>query len=97
MLVLRDVTGARRDADAKHDFISTASHELRSRLRSIKRSMGLLLSNAAGDSPRSARGLPEIAHRNAERLVMIINDILDLQKMLRMASRSRRRTSKWVH
>lgn len=82
MLVLRDVTRVRADAAAQDDFISTVSHELRSPLTSIKGSMGLLLSNAAGELPKPARGLLEIAHRNAERLVLIINDILDLQKII---------------
>ncbi|WP_299028210.1 HAMP domain-containing sensor histidine kinase [uncultured Sulfitobacter sp.] len=82
MLMLQDVTQAVEEERAKADFISTVSHELRSPLTSIKGSMGLLLSNAAGELPTPARNLLEIAHRNAERLVLIINDILDLQKIV---------------
>lgn len=82
MLVLHDVTRELSEEKAKSDFISTVSHELRSPLTSIKGSMGLLLSNAAGELNKPARGLLEIAHRNAERLVYIINDILDLQKIV---------------
>ena len=82
LLVLRDVTQELAEEKVKSDFISTVSHEMRSPLTSIKGSMGLLLSNAVGDIPPSARGLLEIAHRNSERLVLIINDILDLQKIV---------------
>lgn len=82
MLVLRDVTRDLAEEKTKTDFISTVSHELRSPLTSIKGSMGLLLSNAAGELPKPACSLLEIAHRNAERLVLILNDILDLQKMV---------------
>lgn len=81
MLLLRDVTEELVEQKAKDGFVSTVSHELRSPLTSIKGSMGLLLSNAAGDMPASARRLLEVAHRNAERLTIIINDILDLQKI----------------
>lgn len=65
----------------KSAFISTVSHELRSPLTSIKGAMGLLLSGSAGELPDRALGLLEIAHRNADRLVLIINDILDLDKI----------------
>lgn len=81
MLVLRDVTEDLAEAKVKEDFVSTVSHELRSPLTSIKGSMGLLLSNAVGELPAPARKLLEVAHRNAERLTLIINDILDLQKI----------------
>lgn len=81
MLVLTDITQEIAEQQVKNDFISTVSHELRSPLTSIKGSMGLLLSNAAGQLPDPARDLLEISHRNADRLVVILNDILDLQKI----------------
>ncbi|UWR21935.1 cell wall metabolism sensor histidine kinase WalK [Sulfitobacter sp. S190] len=82
LIVFHDVTLSAAHEQLKADFVSTVSHELRSPLTSIKGAMGLLLSNAAGDLPKPARGLLEIAHRNAERLVLIINDILDLEKIV---------------
>lgn len=81
ILLLRDVTAELAQQKAKEDFISTVSHELRSPLTAIKGSMGLLLSNRSGDLPSPARRLLEIAHRNADRLTLLINDILDLQKV----------------
>ncbi|MFD2740264.1 ATP-binding protein [Sulfitobacter aestuarii] len=82
LVVIQDISERLAQERMKADFISTVSHELRSPLTSIKGSMGLLLSNAAGDLPPKARDLLEIAHRNAERLVLIINDILDLEKIV---------------
>lgn len=82
ILLLKDITRELTEDKAKSDFISMVSHELRSPLTSIKGSMGLLLSNAAGELPTPARKLLDIAHRNAERLILIINDILDLQKIV---------------
>ncbi|MEQ6249960.1 HAMP domain-containing sensor histidine kinase [Sulfitobacter sp. HNIBRBA3233] len=81
LITLHDISDRIEHEQMKANFVSTVSHELRSPLTSIKGSMGLLLSNAAGELPKSARGLLEIAHRNAERLVLIINDILDLEKI----------------
>ena len=66
---------------AKEEVTATVSHELRSPLTSIKGGLGLVLSGAAGAIPAKARGLLEIAHRNANRLVLIVNDMLDLEKI----------------
>ncbi len=66
---------------AKDEFTATVSHELRSPLTSIKGGLGLVLSGAAGAIPAKARSLLEIAHRNADRLVLIVNDMLDLEKI----------------
>ncbi|WP_272011345.1 ATP-binding protein [Roseovarius sp. ZX-A-9] len=65
----------------KDEFISTVSHELRSPITSIKGALGLLLAGAAEDLPAKAQNLVSIAHRNADRLAIIVNDILDLEKI----------------
>lgn len=66
---------------AKDEFIATVSHELRSPLTSIKGGLGLVLSGATGDLSEKSRSLLEIAHRNSDRLVHIVNDFLDLEKI----------------
>ena len=66
---------------AKDEFTATVSHELRSPLTSIKGGLGLVLSGATGELTDKTRNLVEIAHRNSERLVLIVNDMLDLEKM----------------
>ncbi len=81
LIVLNDISDRVEQERRQSEFISTVSHELRSPLTSIKGSMGLMLSNATGDLPEKAVGLLEIAHRNADRLVLILNDILDLEKI----------------
>jgi len=79
--VLRDVSEQAELERTKSEFLAAISHELRTPMTSIKGAMGLLLSNAAGDLPDKARDMLSIAHRNADRLVVIINDILDIEKM----------------
>ncbi|MFG6589722.1 ATP-binding protein [Sulfitobacter sp. 1A12157] len=81
LIMLHDISDIIDEERMKSEFISMVSHELRSPLTSIKGSMGLLLSRAAGELPSKARALLEISHRNADRLVLIINDILDLEKI----------------
>jgi PAS domain S-box-containing protein len=81
LILLNDISDRLAEERKKSDFIAMVSHELRSPLTSIKGSMGLLLSNATGELPDKALALLGIAHRNADRLVLIINDILDLEKI----------------
>ena len=71
-----------RDLDhAKDEFISTVSHELRTPLTSIRGALGLLSSGLAGQVDVKAQRLIQIASNNTDRLVRLINDILDLQRM----------------
>ncbi len=81
LILISDISERVEQEKQKSSFISTVSHELRSPLTSIKGAMGLLLSKSAGELPDKATSLLEIAHRNADRLILIINDILDLDKM----------------
>lgn len=79
--VMRDCTERKRAELAKDEFISTVSHELRTPLTSIAGSLGLLIGGAAGAlSERGAR-LVGIAESNSRRLVRLINDILDMEKI----------------
>jgi PAS domain S-box-containing protein len=65
----------------KDEFVSTVSHELRTPLTSIAGALGLLIGNAAGKLPEHATRLLAIAHTNSQRLVRLVNDILDIEKM----------------
>src|SRR5262249_28699619 len=72
----------RREMDRlKREFISTVSHELRTPLTSIRGSLGLVDAGVLGALPEKAQAMVKIAHQNAERLVRIINDILDVEKI----------------
>lgn len=81
LIVISDISERVEQEKQRSAFVSTVSHELRSPLTSIKGAMGLLLSKSAGELPAKATSLLEIAHRNADRLILIINDILDLDKL----------------
>lgn len=79
--ILHDISERKRAESLKNDFVSTVSHELRTPLTSISGSLGLLDGGAAGALPDTARRLVGIAHQNSRRLVRLVNDILDIQKM----------------
>ncbi|MEW6257828.1 MAG: ATP-binding protein [Pseudomonadota bacterium] len=79
--ILHDISERKRADILKNEFVSTVSHELRTPLTSIAGSLGLLNGGAAGELPPGARRLVSIAHENSRRLVRLVNDILDIQKM----------------
>jgi PAS domain S-box-containing protein len=76
-----DISERKRLDRLKDEFVAVVSHELRTPLTSISGSLGLLMGNAAGHLPATAMRLLTIAHSNSQRLVRLINDILDLQKI----------------
>ena len=65
----------------KKGFLSTVSHELRTPLTSIRGSLGLLASGAAGPLPDHVVEVVALAERNAIRLMALIEDILDLERL----------------
>ena len=65
----------------KNGFLSTASHELRTPLTSIRGALGLLASGVVGALSDEAVEIVAIAERNAVRLMALINDILDLERL----------------
>lgn len=78
---VRDISERKRIERVKDEFVSTVSHELRTPLTSIAGSLGLLKAGAAGPVPDTAARLISIASNNVERLVRLINDILDVEKI----------------
>lgn len=79
--IVRDITERKKIEQLKNEFISTVSHELRTPLTSIRGSLGLLTTDTFASLPPKAHKLINLAHRNCERLVLLINDILDVEKM----------------
>lgn len=65
----------------KDEFISTVSHELRTPLTSIRGALGLLSAGLLGNVDAKAQNLLRIALTNTDRLIRLINDILDLERM----------------
>jgi PAS domain S-box-containing protein len=78
---MRDVSERKRVERLKSEFVSTVSHELRTPLTSIAGSLGLIVGGAAGAIPERATRLVAIAQSNCQRLVRLINDILDIEKI----------------
>jgi PAS domain S-box-containing protein len=78
--IVRDISERLEVERLKSGFVSTVSHELRTPLTSISGSLGLLAGGVAGELAPKATRLIEIAKTNCERLVRLINDILDLEK-----------------
>jgi signal transduction histidine kinase len=62
--------------------VSAVSHELRTPLTSISGSLGLLASGVLGAVPDKVQSMLNIAHKNARRLTLLINDLLDMEKIL---------------
>lgn len=79
--IARDISERRAFEQSKDEFISTISHELRTPVTSIIGALGLVLSGATGELSEQTHKLLDIAHRNSDRLTLIINDILDLEKI----------------
>ncbi|MDP3828561.1 MAG: PAS domain S-box protein, partial [Polaromonas sp.] len=76
-----DVTELKRIDRMKSEFVSTVSHELRTPLTSIRGSLGLISGGVAGELPARVKTLVDIARNNCERLIRLINDILDIEKI----------------
>jgi PAS domain S-box-containing protein len=79
--IVRDITERKRIEKMKAEFISTVSHELRTPLTSIRGALGLLSGGAVGELPTQVNAMLKIASNNTERLLLLINDILDMQKI----------------
>lgn len=76
-----DVTEQHELQRRKDEFVSVVSHELRTPLTSISGALGLLVSGSVGELPAQAQRMIDIAASNADRLVRLINDILDLERI----------------
>lgn len=81
LAVFRDISERREIEQIKGEFVATVSHELRTPLTSIAGSLGLITGGAAGPIPSRAFRLIQIAHSNSARLVRLVNDILDIEKI----------------
>jgi PAS domain S-box-containing protein len=79
--VARDITEMKKVEKLKSEFVSTVSHELRTPLTSIRGALGLLEGGVVGDLSAEAREVVQIARSNSERLIRLINDLLDLEKI----------------
>lgn len=81
VVAFTDTTERRALDRMKDEFISTVSHELRTPLTSLRGALGLVAGGALEERPEKARQMLDIAINNTDRLVRLVNDILDLERI----------------
>ena len=81
VVAFTDTTERRALDRMKDEFISTVSHELRTPLTSLRGALGLLAGGALVNRPEKTQQMLEIAISNSDRLVRLVNDILDLERI----------------
>ncbi len=81
VVTFTDITERRRIEKMKDELVSVVSHELRTPLTSIRGSLGLIAGGAAGEIPSEAERMIGIAVTNTDRLVRLINEILDIERI----------------
>lgn len=82
MVMASDITDRKRVERMKTEFVSTVSHELRTPLTAISGALGLVASGVAGELPPKADEMVAIAQKNSQRLTVLINDLLDMEKLV---------------
>jgi len=81
VVAFQDISERRRLEKMKDEFISTVSHELRTPLTSLRASLGLISSGSLDKRPEKQRQMVEMAIVNCDRLVRLVNDIVDFDKV----------------
>lgn len=82
LVLLRDISDRLRNERMKNEFVATISHELRTPLTSIAGALSLLANGVLGELNDKARQMVIVADANARRLTLLINDLLDMEKLL---------------
>ena len=81
LVIVRDISERKAGDRLKNEFVAMVSHELRTPLTAIRGSLGLIAGGVAGELSPQARAMIDIAYKNSERLVRLINDLLDIEKI----------------
>ena len=81
VVAFQDISERRRLEKMKDEFISTVSHELRTPLTSLRASLGLISSGSLDKRPEKQKQMLEVAIGNCDRLVRLVNDILDFDRV----------------
>ena len=81
VITFKDISERQVVKKLKDEFISIVSHELRTPLTSIYGSLKMLASGLMEQHPQKGKRLLEIASNSTERLVRLINDILDIERI----------------
>lgn len=78
---VQDITEQKRAEGLKNEFVSVVSHELRTPLTAMRGALGLLNLTMLAHLPEQGRKLLDMSNRNCERLLLLINDLLDMEKI----------------
>lgn len=81
LVMVRDISDRHRIDRLKNEFISVVSHELRTPLTAIQGCLGLLETGIYDQRPEKAKRMLHLALLNSDRLVRLVNDILDLERL----------------
>ncbi|WP_164887271.1 PAS domain S-box protein [Hahella sp. KA22] len=79
--VVRDISERKKMERQKDEFVATVSHELRTPLTAIGGALGLVLGQCGEQLPENVRKMLQVAYRNCGRLTLLINDILEIEKL----------------
>jgi PAS domain S-box-containing protein len=79
--VIDDISRRKEVERLKDEFVSVVGHELRTPLTSIRGSLGLLAAGVSGELPEEVKGMVELAVSNTDRLVRLVNDALDFERI----------------
>ena len=80
--IIQDITEHKRIEQMKTQFVSMVSHELRTPLTSISGALGLMAGGALGSVPQPMQSMLTIAVENSNKLSQLINDLLDIDKLV---------------
>ncbi len=80
--LVRDITERKRIERMKSELVSIVSHELRTPLTSISGALGLIVGGALGETAPNMRQMLSIAHQNSLRLGRLVDDLLDMDKLV---------------
>uniref|UniRef100_UPI0027BA3DC3 PAS domain S-box protein n=1 Tax=Rheinheimera sp. TaxID=1869214 RepID=UPI0027BA3DC3 len=80
--IIQDITEHKRIEQMKNQFVSTVSHELRTPLTAISGALGLIGGGALGEVPKQMQNMLAIAQENSNKLSQLINDLLDIDKLV---------------
>ena len=78
---ISDISERKKVEQLKSEFVSTVSHELRTPLTSVSGALGLVVNGALGEVPPAMSEMLQIAYQNSQRLSLLINDLLDMEKL----------------
>lgn len=81
LVLMHDISEQKQLEQMKTDFISTVSHELRTPITAISGGLDLVINQVLGPIPEKALVMLKVASQNSKRLQLLVNDLLDMEKL----------------